>query len=69
LAAQLGQQDPRDAMRLQDFTLLGKKILVGIVVTAVPLLILLGSLYLTRKVLTSDRATEQVSSPATSNAK
>jgi hypothetical protein len=56
-------------MRLQDFTLLGKKILVGIVVTAVPLLILLGSLYLTRKVLTSDRATEKVSSPATSRAK
>jgi hypothetical protein len=52
------------AMRLQDFTLLGKKILVGIVVTVVPLLILLGSLQLTRKVLTKDSATEQVSSHA-----
>jgi hypothetical protein len=52
------------AMRLQDFTLLGKKILVGIVVTVVPLLILLGSLQLTRKVLTRDSATEQVSSHA-----
>jgi hypothetical protein len=51
-------------MQLQDFTLLGKKILVGIVVAAVPLLILLGSLHLARKVLTSDSATEQVSSHA-----
>ena len=51
-------------MRLQDFTLLGKKILVGFVATAVPLLILLGSLHLTRKVLTRDSATEQVSSHA-----
>jgi hypothetical protein len=51
-------------MRLQDFTLLGKKILVGIVATVVPLLILVGSLYLTRKVLTRDSASEQVSSRA-----
>jgi hypothetical protein len=51
-------------MRLQDFTLLGKKILVGIAVTIVPLLILLGSLHLTRKVLSSDSATQQVSSHA-----
>jgi len=51
-------------MRLQDFTLLGKKIMVGMVVAVVPLLILLGSLYLTRKVLTSDSATKQVSSHA-----
>ena len=51
-------------MRLQDFTLLGKKILVGIVVTVVPLLILLGSMYLTRKVLTSGSAKEQISSRA-----
>jgi len=49
-------------MRLRDFTLLGKKILVGIVATALPLLILLGSLSLTRKLLTSDSATKQVSS-------
>lgn len=51
-------------MRLQDVTLLAKKILVGVVATAVPLLILLGSLHLTRKVLTSKSATEQISSPA-----
>jgi len=49
-------------MRLQDFTLLAKKILVGIVATAVPLLILLGGLQFTRKVLTTGSATEQVSS-------
>jgi hypothetical protein len=51
-------------MRLQDFTLLGKKILVGIVATVVPLLILLGSLSLTRKVLPGNSATKQVSSQA-----
>jgi hypothetical protein len=51
-------------MRLQDFTLLGKKILVGIAVTIVPLLILLGSLHLTRRVLSSHSATQQVSSHA-----
>jgi hypothetical protein len=49
-------------MRLQDFTLLGKKILVGIVATVVPLLILLGTLHLTRKVLSRDSATQHVSS-------
>jgi hypothetical protein len=51
-------------MRLQDFTLLGKKILAGIVVTAVPLLILLGSLHLAHKVLARDSVTEQVPSHA-----
>ena len=51
-------------MRWQDFMLLGKKILVGIVATAVPLLILLGSLQLTRKALSRDSATEQVSAHA-----
>jgi hypothetical protein len=64
LLALLRWRDERDAMRLQDFTLLGKKILVGIAVTIVPLLILLGSLHLTRKVLSSDSATQQVSSHA-----
>jgi hypothetical protein len=54
----------RKAMRLQDFTLLGKKILVGIVATAVPLLILLGGLQLTRQALTRDSAPEKVSSHA-----
>jgi len=51
-------------MRLQDVTLLVKKILVGVVATAVPLLILLGGLHFTRKALTSKSATEQISSQA-----
>jgi hypothetical protein len=51
-------------MRLQDVTLLGKKILVGIAVTVVPLLILMGALHLTRKVLSRDSTTQQVSSHA-----
>jgi hypothetical protein len=51
-------------MRLQDMTLLAKKIVVGLVATAVPLLILLGGMHLTRKALTSNSATEQVSSQA-----
>jgi hypothetical protein len=52
-------------MRWQDVTLLAKKILVGVVATAVPLLILFGGLHLTRKALTSKSAGEQqVSSQA-----
>ena len=51
-------------MQFQDVTLLAQKILVGIVATAVPLLILLGGLHLTRKALTNRSATEQVSSQA-----
>jgi hypothetical protein len=47
-------------MRLQDLILLVKKILVGLVATAVPLLILLGGLHLTRKALTS-KSVEQIS--------
>jgi hypothetical protein len=49
-------------MRSQDWTLLVKKILVGAVATVVPLLILLGGLHLTRRVLTDSAKTEQVSS-------
>jgi hypothetical protein len=51
-------------MQLQDVTLFVKKIFVGIVATAVPLLILLGGLHVTRKALTSKSTTEQVSSQA-----
>ena len=51
-------------MRFQDVTLLVKKILVGIVASAVPLLILLGGLHITRKALTSKSAAEQGSSQA-----
>jgi hypothetical protein len=51
-------------MRLQDLTLLVKKVLVGAVATIVPLLILLGGLHLTRRVLADISRTEQVSSHA-----
>ena len=52
------------SMRLQDLTLLVKKVLVGAVATVVPLLILLGGLHLTRSMLTDSSRTEQVSSHA-----
>jgi hypothetical protein len=48
-------------MRFEDLTLLGKKILVGVVATVVPLLILWGGLQLTRKALTGKSGVEQVS--------
>ena len=51
-------------MRLQDLTLLVKKVFVGAVATVVPLLILLGGLHLTRRMLTDSSRTEQVSSHA-----
>ena len=38
-------------MTLSDITLLGKKILIGIIVTIVPFLILFGGLWITQKVL------------------
>jgi uncharacterized protein YneF (UPF0154 family) len=39
-------------MTLSDVTLIGKKILVGIVVTLVPFIIIFGGLWLTQKILT-----------------
>jgi len=39
-------------MRIADLTLLFRKIAVGVVVTLVPLLILAGALWVTRKLLT-----------------
>jgi hypothetical protein len=48
-------------MRFEDLRLLGKKILVGVVATVVPLLILWGGLQLTRKALTGKSREEQVS--------
>jgi len=38
-------------MTSSDFILIGKKILVGIIVTLIPLIILLGGLYLVQQLL------------------
>ena len=38
-------------MTLSDVSLIGKKILVGIVVTVVPFIIIVGGLWLTQRVL------------------
>jgi hypothetical protein len=45
-------------MTLADVTILGKKILVGIIVTLVPFIIIFGGLYLTQRLL-SKPATEK----------
>ena len=50
-------------MTFLDIKLLGKKILIGVIVTIVPFLILFGGLWLTKKIL-SDKKTE----PVTTNA-
>jgi hypothetical protein len=41
-------------MTLSDVTILGKKILVGIVVTVVPFIIIFGGLWFTQKLLTEN---------------
>jgi hypothetical protein len=47
-------------MTLSDVTLIGKKVLVGIVVTIVPFVIIFGGLWLTQKILTNhDKAQQQ----------
>ena len=38
-------------MTLQDVSILGKKILVGIIITLIPFIIIAGGLYLTQKAL------------------
>jgi len=53
-------------MRLNDFSLLLKKIAVGVIVTIVPLLILTGGIWLTRALL--DRAPNPTA-PASSKAR
>ncbi|MBB3054624.1 hypothetical protein [Mucilaginibacter gotjawali] len=56
-------------MTLSDVTLIGKKILVGIVVTIIPFLIIFGGLWLTRKLLADhDRANQQITQPTKSTA-
>lgn len=38
-------------MTVSDFSILGKKILVGIIVTLIPFIIIFGGLYLTQRLL------------------
>jgi len=46
-------------MTLSDVSLLGKKILVGIIVTMVPFIIIAGGLWLTQKALTRNPERQQ----------
>ncbi|MDB4921518.1 hypothetical protein [Mucilaginibacter sp.] len=46
-------------MTVSDVTILGKKILVGIIVTLVPFIIIFGGLWLTRKLLSYNETTKQ----------
>jgi len=46
-------------MTLSDVTLLGKKILVGVIVTIVPFVIIAGGLWLTQKLLTDHPSSKQ----------
>jgi uncharacterized protein YneF (UPF0154 family) len=56
-------------MTLSDVTLIGKKILVGIVVTVVPFVIIFGGLWLTKKLLTNhDKANPHITQTTKTNA-
>ncbi len=46
-------------MTLSDVSLIGKKILVGIVITLVPFIIIVGGLFLTQKLLQGDNSKPQ----------
>ncbi|MDN3582523.1 hypothetical protein [Mucilaginibacter flavus] len=46
-------------MTLSDVTILGKKILVGIIVTLVPFIIIFGGLYLTQHLLSKQPVEQQ----------
>jgi len=46
-------------MTLSDVSILGKKILVGIIITVIPFIIIAGGLYLTQKALGSDPKPQQ----------
>jgi hypothetical protein len=55
-------------MTLSDVTLIGKKVLVGIVVTIIPFVIIFGGLWLTQKILTNhDKAQQQIVKPNKTN--
>ena len=53
-------------MTLSDVTLIGKKILVGIIVTVIPFIVITGGLWLTQRLL-SDNQTEKTSVQNTLN--
>lgn len=46
-------------MTLSDVSLIGKKILVGIIITLVPFIIIVGGLFLTQKLLQGDNTQPQ----------
>lgn len=46
-------------MTLSDVTLLGKKILVGIIITLIPFIIIVGGLWATQKILKGDKSPSQ----------
>jgi len=46
-------------MTLSDVSILGKKILVGIIITLVPFIIIVGGLSLTQKLLQGDNSKPQ----------
>jgi len=53
-------------MTLSDVSILGKKILVGIIITVIPFIIIAGGLWLTQRVLTNNtKPTQQVSTTKT----
>ncbi|SDZ82030.1 hypothetical protein [Pedobacter hartonius] len=43
-------------MTINDLSLLGKKILVGIIITTIPFIIIFGGLWLTQKLLSENHA-------------
>ncbi|WP_183579580.1 hypothetical protein HDF18_24775 [Mucilaginibacter sp. X5P1] len=45
-------------MTLSDVSLIGKKILVGIIITLVPFIIIVGGLFLTQKLLKGDSSSK-----------
>lgn len=46
-------------MTLSDVSIIGKKILVGIVITLVPFIIIVGGLWITRKALSGNEKPRQ----------
>jgi len=46
-------------MTLSDVSILGKKILVGIIITLIPFIIIVGGLWLTEKTLDGDPKPQQ----------
>jgi len=55
-------------MTLSDVSLLGKKILVGIIITIVPFIIIVGGLWGTKKLLSNNPPSQPVVKQIKSNA-